>query len=440
MTLREEVKGILNNRNAEEEAEPGTRYKRKDRYVKQKRTLRKPYLIVLLVMAVALIGLLSMMILLNILPGDLTLTLAALMVGILIAAGVLFSGRRRVTRVIGCIVALVFIVITAAITVYMGDTFVMFQKISGSTANATGPVARSVDVTNEAFNIYITGIDQWEDEKGEDLERSDVNMIVTVNPVTKKILLTSIPRDTYVKLHTAQQMDKLTHTGVYGVSETLGTVEDWMGIDLNYYVKLNFTGVKYIIDAMGGIKVYSPVAFKSDISDYEYVKGWNKMGGRKALYFARERHAFEGGDSDRVDNQQRLVEAVIKTMTSHTTLLTKYGDIMAAAGDNLETNMSPKDMSGLVKMQLGDLAEWDIETQKIKGDYDQDYVASLTQSQKFDVYKADPSSIRSCVEKIREIRNPDLTELAEARKNRSRSFFVNAVKRLLEKKDKDEDE
>lgn len=438
MTLKEEIQGILNSRIAEEEAKSGgTRYRRKDRYVKQKRTLKKPYLIVLMVMAVALICLLLMMIVLNILPGDLTLTLAILLIGILVAAGFLFSGRRKATRVMGCLVAVIFVAITAAMTVYMADTYVMFRKISGSSANATGPAARSVDVTDEAFNIYITGIDQWEDEKGEDLERSDVNMIVTVNPVTKKILLTSIPRDTYVKLHTAQQMDKLTHTGVYGVSETLSTVEDWMGVDMNYYVKLNFTGVKYIIDAMGGIKVYSPVAFKSDISDYEYVKGWNKMGGRKALYFARERHAFEGGDSDRVDNQQRLVEAVINTLTSHTTLLTKYGDIMAAAGDNLETNMSPKDMSNLVRMQLGDLAEWDIETQKIEGQYDQDYVASLTQSQKFDVYRPYSTSTRNCVDKINEIRNPRLTELTEARKDRSRSFFINAAKKLINR-DKDE--
>ena len=94
-----------------------------------------------------------------------------------------------------------------------------------------------IDPTAEPFNLYITGIDRWAGEQ--DLDRSDVNMIMTINPVTKKILLTSIPRDTYVKLHTAQQMDKLTHTGVYGVDETISTVEDWLNIDIAYYLKLN---------------------------------------------------------------------------------------------------------------------------------------------------------------------------------------------------------
>lgn len=127
-------------------------------------------------------------------------------------------------------------------------------------------------MTEEPFNVYITGIDQWASEKGMDLERSDVNMIVTVNPATKQMLLTSIPRDSYVKLHTAQQMDKLTHTGIYGVDETLNTVSDWLGVDMNYYVKMNFTGAMTIITAMDGIDVYSPVAFESSLKGYKYKR------------------------------------------------------------------------------------------------------------------------------------------------------------------------
>ena len=270
-------------------------------------------------------------------------------------------------------------------------------------------------------------------EKGLDLERSDVNMIVTVNPLTKKVLLTSIPRDSYVMLHTAQQMDKLTHTGVYGVDETLNTVQDWLNIDINYYLKMNFTAVSDIINAMGGIRVYSPVAFESSLKGYKYEKGWNNLSGRQALYFARERHAFEGQDSIRVENQQRVVEAVIKKMTSSTTLLTRYGDIMAAAGDNLSTNFSTDDMVELVKMQITDLAEWDIETQKIEGEYDEDYVASLTQSQKFSVYKTDADSVRKCVDAVNAVLAPTSTELQEAAKSRSHSFVVNLISHIAEK-------
>ena len=183
---------------------------------------------------------------------------------------------------------------------------------------------------------------------------------------------------------------------------------------------------------MDGIKVYSPVTFQSSLQGYWYEKGWNKIGGTKALYFARERHAFEGQDSIRVENQQRVIEAIIAKMTSSTTLLTKYGDIMAAAGKNLSTNMPAEDMTALVKMQLTDLAEWDVQTQKIEGEYDMDYVASLTQSQKFSVYKTDNTSSAKCVNAINDITNPPVSELAAADKNKSKSFIVNMTNRAIE--------
>ena len=271
------------------------------------------------------------------------------------------------------------------------------------------------------------------EEKGMGLERSDVNMIVTVNPVKKQVLLTSIPRDSYVRLHTAQQMDKLTHTGVYGVDETINTVQDWLGIDLNYYVKMNFTAVRDIINAMGGIRVYSPVAFESSLRGYHYDQGWNELGGREALFFARERHAFEGQDSIRVENQQRVMKAIIEKMTSSTTLLTRYDDIMAAAGDNLSTNMSSDEMTELLKMQITDLATWDIQSQKIEGEYGEDYVASLTQSRKFSVYYTDEESVRKCKENIDSLMDTTLGDLEEASREASRSFVVNFTEMLIEK-------
>ena len=194
---------------------------------------------------------------------------------------------------------------------------------------------------------------------------------------------------------------------------------------------MNFTGAKDIINAMDGIKVYSPVAFESSLKGYKYKKGWNRMGGKKALYFARERHAFEGQDSIRVENQQRVIKAVIKKMTSSSTMITKYGDIMAAAGDNLSTNMSAAEMSALAKMQLAELCPWDVETQKIEGEYDMDYVASLTQSQKFSVYRADPTSVTKCTSEISDIMNPTVSEVAGAERARSKSFVVNLINNAI---------
>lgn len=431
MTLREEIENIKKSRPTREERikeKQGKHTKVEFRPFPKK----TPYKIVLIAMAIVAAVFLVMMILMNAFPTDLTFILVAVLFGLLIFTSFMLASRKRWKRIIGIACAALFMIVFIGASSFMGRTYAMLGKISDSGTSATGPKAKQVKVAEEPFNVYITGIDQWEDEKGLDLERSDVNMIVTVNPVTKTLLLTSIPRDAYVKLHTAQQMDKLTHTGIYGVDETLNTVEDWLGVNLNYYVKMNFTGAKDIINAMDGIRLYSPVAFQSSLKGYKYVKGWNKMGGSKALYYARERKAFEGQDAVRVENQQRVFEAVIKKMTSSTTLLTKYGDIMAAAGNNMATNMPSSDMKDLVRMQITDLSEWDVKSQKIEGEYGEDYVASLSQANKYSVYRPDESSVKKCVAKIHEIENDKGDEEGNAI-SRNRSFIINAINRILEK-------
>ena len=404
------------------------------RVMKRRAFPRKPvYIIAILLMAVAAIVFLGMMIIANLLPSDLTIIVSVIVVVLLMLTCFMLSSRYRWKRIVGIVIGLIFVLVLASVTGFMKSTYATMNQISAAGISAEGPHAKSVDVTGEAFNIYITGIDQWEEEKGYDLERSDVNMIVTVNPVTKKVLLTSIPRDSYVKLHTAQAMDKLTHTGVYGVDETLNTVEDWLGVDLNYYVKMNFTAVRDIINAMGGIRVYSPVEFDSSLRPYHYKKGWNDLGGRQALFFARERHAFEGQDAIRVENQQRVMKAIIKKMTSSTTLLTSYDDVMAAAGKNLSTNMSSGDMTELVKMQITDLAEWDIQSQKITGEYGEDYVASLSQKNKYSVYYTDAASVKKCVDAIQALQNPSVREKEEALKSTSKSFVINYLNMVANK-------
>jgi LCP family protein required for cell wall assembly len=308
-----------------------------------------------------------------------------------------------------------------------------------STPEAGTESTSGIDITSEAYNIYITGIDQWESEKGRDMERSDVNMIVTVNPRIRKILLTSIPRDTYITLHTAQQGDKLTHTGVYGVNETLDTVEDWLGYHMDYYVKMNFSAVVDVINAMGGIEVYSPKEFvPTKRSWWTVKKGWNHMNGKEALAFARERKAFNGEDSARVENQQRVVDAILRKMMTSPTLLTKYPEIVAAASNNMSTNLTSSDMEKIVKMQLADLGEWDIESQKIKGNYEMDYVASLTQDQQFLVYKAFPSSVTAVKGRINAVMNPTEAEIREYDDQKRKSFFMGLVEKITGNDDEDD--
>lgn len=228
--------------------------------------------------------------------------------------------------------------------------------------------AKKVNVTKEPFNVYITGLDTTGTIDVQSL--SDVNMIMTVNPVTKKILLTSIPRDYYVMLHDEQQMDKLTHTGSKGASATVSTVEDLMGCDINYYFKCNFSTVVSLIDAIGGIEVESEYTFTTHGRQNEgfyFTAGTNYLDGASALAFARERKSFGGGDRQRIKNQQLVLEATLRKVTQSRTLLTSYSQILSGLSDYLETSMSDSEMKALVKMQLDDMASWDIEKVSLDG-------------------------------------------------------------------------
>lgn len=228
--------------------------------------------------------------------------------------------------------------------------------------------AKTVDVTKEPFNVYITGLDTTGTIDVQSL--SDVNMIVSVNPKTKKILLTSIPRDYYVVLHDEQQWDKLTHTGAKGASATVATVEDLMGCDINYYFKCNFSTVTALIDAIGGITVNSDFTFATHGRQNEgfyFYAGENTVNGAQALAFARERKSFSDGDKQRIRNQQIVLEATLKKVTSSSTLLTSYSDILSGISDYIETNMSDTEMKSLVKMQLDDMAGWEFEKISLDG-------------------------------------------------------------------------
>ena len=394
---------------------------------------RIPYAILVLLMGLAAIGLLCAIVIVDAFPEDLTFLIIGVMFALLIITSILLARRRRWKRILGVMLAIAFVAVFGSVTYYLGSTYAMMNRITENnsyTKAETGSGA-SIDPTTEPFNVYITGIDRWAGEL--DLDRSDVNMIMTVHPVTKKIMLTSIPRDTYVKLHTAQQMDKLTHTGIYGVDETVNTVQDWLGLDFSYYLKLNFSSMRGIINAIGGIDVYSPVAFDSDISDCSFKKGWNHLNGREALYFARERHAFEGQDSMRVENQQRVVKAIIKKLTTSTTLLTNYAEIMDVAGSNLSTNMSTDEIQNLVKMQMSDLASWDVESQKIEGEYSMGYVASLSSKRQYSIYLPDEASVEKCLQGIDSVYDPPQSEIDEAVKNSKKGFITNIIKKAKER-------
>ena len=352
-----------------------------------------------------------MMLLVDALPKKAALIIMIVLVALIVASLLLLRNRGKLPtkRRMGTVLACVTILIFGAGTYYLGTAFSMLNRISSSKIANSG-----ADITNEPTNIYITGNDLWGDNE-DDYKRSDMNMIVTINPTTRKILMTSIPRDSYVALHKNGQMDKLTHTGMYGVDETLNTVTDWLGYDFDYYLSVNFSAVVSVIDAMGGITVESPKDFESAIADYSYVKGENTLTGMEALYFARERKAFtEEGDEQRVKNQQAVMTAMINKLTSSKTLLANYSDLLDAMGDNLETNLSTQDMSALVKMQLEDMAGWEITQQEITGSGAMRTVASLSSANEYSVQIPDSSSVAAAIDGIDKVMHPTDAEIKEA--------------------------
>lgn len=227
---------------------------------------------------------------------------------------------------------------------------------------------RVSSVVKEPFNVCITGIDV----KGKiDTEgRSDVNMIVTVNPSTAQILMTSIPRDYQIYMPDFDNaMDKLTHTGFYGVDTTIGAEEQLLDTQMNYFVKVNFSTVEKFIDAIGGIDVYSEYSFTPvKLKSWTVQEGMNHMNGKQALAFARERKAFLTGDNQRIKNQQAVMEAIIEKATSSPSMMLSYNKVLSELKDYFKMSFSSYELRSLVKLQLAKNPEWKIYKNALVGD------------------------------------------------------------------------
>lgn len=259
-------------------------------------------------------------------------------------------------------------------------------------------VSKEVNVTEDSYNILITGIDSYGSITR--VSRSDVNMIVSVNPKDKKILLTSIPRDYYVYLSDYGDYDKLTHTGIYGIDVTTKALEDLLDIDINYYVKVNFTTLVDIVDELGGITVNSNYDFTS-IDGYHFSKGENNLNGKEALSFARERQAFSEGDRVRVENQQLVLTAIINKVLS-AGIITNYNSLLNALSGEFLTNITNKEITDLIKWQIDCMYSWDIETISLDGSNAFDYTYSY-KNQKLYVMMPYPESVNSAKEKINSV-------------------------------------
>lgn len=222
---------------------------------------------------------------------------------------------------------------------------------------------KQADVS-EPFNVFISGIDVAGPITTN--SRSDVNIIMTVNPQTRKILLTTTPRDYYVTIPnvSGEQRDKLTHAGIYGVDASMNTLESLYGIDISYYARVNFTSLETIVDALGGVDVNSEVEFTAQ--GYSFTKGMNHMDGKQALAFSRERYSFQEGDNQRGKDQEAVLTAIIQKATSPA-IIKSANEILATVSDCVETNMTSDEMAKFINMQLNDGVSWKIESQAASG-------------------------------------------------------------------------
>ena len=254
-------------------------------------------------------------------------------------------------------------------------TRVLFQ--ASFKTDATNEALAVSDVTTRPYNILISGNDTYGDV-GE-LSRSDVNMIVTINPVTSPVLLTSIPRDSYVPVDCGDayacaqgQLDKITHTGINGITSTKQTLEQLLDIDINYTFRVNFSSVTNIVDSLGGIDIEVPEGqavetFYADSTLEGVTEGRNHLDGERALAFARERYAYIDGDNQRVRNQQMVLKAIFDKATSPE-IIVNYPNLLQALESAFDTTLTQDEITNFIKYQIQARPGWKFESYQLSGE------------------------------------------------------------------------
>ena len=219
-------------------------------------------------------------------------------------------------------------------------------------------------VDSRVFNIYISGIDTYGSIST--VSRSDVNIIMTVNMNTHKILLTTTPRDAYVKIPGggADQYDKLTHAGIYGVETSEQTLEDLYGIKLDYYARINFTSFLKLIDQLGGVTVHNDQAFTQE--KFDFPVGDIQMNSEQALGFVRERYSLDGGDNDRGKNQEKVISAIVNKLASLKSV-SNFTSIVNNLQDSVQTNISLDTINALANTQLDSGSKFTVTSQAVTG-------------------------------------------------------------------------
>ncbi|MBS5843932.1 MAG: LCP family protein [Clostridiales bacterium] len=267
----------------------------------------------------------------------------------------------------------------------LGDIEVEMKK---SYANNSADVTPQGKLTERPFILYLSGIDVSGSINTR--SRSDVNIVMVVNPKTHKILLVTVPRDTYVPFPQARgfggtngQCDKLTHAAIYGDNDcavSIATLEQnvYTGIHIDHWIRVNFTSLEKIVDALGGIEAYSEYSYTSYFTGEKvyFQKGMNYMDGWKALVFCRERKSIPGEEQQRGRNQLEVVKGIFNKATSPS-IIVNYNNVLNEVKNNIVTDISTDEITNLVKMQIDTNASWSFETVSVEVEYVYDYCYSI---------------------------------------------------------------
>lgn len=255
----------------------------------------------------------------------------------------------------------------------------------------------------KVFNVYISGIDTYGSIST--VSRSDVNIIMTVNMNTHKILLTTTPRDAYVKIPGggADQYDKLTHAGIYGVETSEQTLENLYGITIDYYARINFTSFLKLIDQLGGVTVYNDQAFTSLHGKYDFPVGNVTMNSEQALGFVRERYSLEGGDNDRGKNQEKVISAIVNKLASLNSI-SNFTSIVNNLQDSVQTNMSLDQINQLANTQLDSGSRFTVTSQAVTGTGSTGQLTSYAMpNSNLYMMQLDDSSVASASQAIKDV-------------------------------------
>lgn len=262
------------------------------------------------------------------------------------------------------------------------------------------------EITKKTFQVFISGLDTYGEKDRS--KRSDLNLLVTVNPSEKRLLITGIPRDLYVSFpsestNEEKQKTKFSHLSLYGTKSLVQGAEELLDTKIDYYIQLNMSGFRKLIDAIGGVDVEADRSFETDWKT-SFQKGINHVNGKEALTFVRERHHHLKGVEQRNKNHQEMLKAILKQVMKKNLMEMDINALYKLCKKNVRTDMKAGEILSLMRWQKEEKVEWEMETATIKGKFALETLAEYHDAKLY-VEKVDQRSLDQVSKKIKKLLN-----------------------------------